>query len=163
MNQLQAIMRVLRAPVFVALCCLFGPGGADRNVAAQQERPVPKDSSRVSIPGCARNRTFIVGRAPEGEPVRSDIEPGRRFKMNGAKQTLGDIKAHERTLIEITGLVRQADLDPPRGIGIGSRVRIGGGQPQSPIGSGPATSPAYAEAIIDVEGWRPLPGDCPQR
>ena len=128
-----------------------------------QERPVPKDSARVSIAGCARNRTFIVGRAPEGEPVRSDIEPGRRFKMNGAKPTLADIKAHERTLIEVTGLVRQADLNPPRGIGIGSRVRIGGGQPQSPIGSGPATSPAYAEAIIDVEGWRALPGDCPQR
>jgi hypothetical protein len=131
-------------------------------VAAQQERPVPKDSSRVSIPGCARNRSFIVGRAPEGEPVRSDIEPGRRFKMNGAKPTLSDIKAHERMLIEVTGLVRRADLDPPRGIGIGSRVRIGGGQPVSPVG-GSATSSAYAEAIIDVESWRPLPGDCPQR
>jgi len=128
-----------------------------------QERPVPKDSSRVSIAGCARNRTFIVGRAPEGEPVRSDIEPGRRFRMNGEKPTLADIKAHERTLIEVTGLVRQADLNPPRGIGIGSRVRIGGGQPQSPIGSGPATSASYAEAIIDVEGWRTLPGECPQR
>jgi hypothetical protein len=136
---------------------------ASAALVTAQERPVPKDSSRVSIAGCARNRTFIVGRAPEGEPVRSDIEPGRRFKMNGAKPTLADIKAHERTLIEVTGLVRQADLDPPRGIGIGSRVRIGGGQPQSPIGSGPATSPSYAEAIIDVEGWRALPGECPQR
>ena len=68
-----------------------------------------------------------------------------------------------RTLIEVTGLVRRADLDPPRGIGIGNRVRIGGGQPQSPIGAGAPTSPAYAEAIIDVESWRPLPGDCPQR
>jgi len=137
---------------------------ASTAVIAAQERPVPKDSSRVALPGCARNRTFIVGRAPEGEPVRSDVEPGRRFKLNGAKQTLSEIKAHERTLIEVTGLVRRADLDPPRGVGIaGGRVRIGGGQPQSPVGSGPATSPAYAEAIIDVESWRPLPGDCPQR
>jgi hypothetical protein len=132
-------------------------------VVAAQERPVPKDSSRVSIPGCARDRTFIVGRAPEGEPVRSDVAPGRRFKMNGAKQTLADIKAHQRGLIEVTGLVRQADLKE-RGIGIaGGRVRIGGGAPQSPLGNGPATDPRYDEAIIDVESWRTLPGDCPQR
>ena len=137
---------------------------ASASVVAAQERPVPKDSARVSIPGCARNRTFIVGRAPEGEPVRSDVEPGRRFKLNGAKQMLADIKAHERTLIEVTGLILQADLNPPRGVGIaGGRVRIGGGQPQSPVGSGPATNPGYGEAIIDVESWRQLPGDCPQR
>jgi len=149
-------MRGYLLPVCVALTSIA--------VTAAQERPVPKDSSRVSIPGCARNRTFIVGQAPEGEPVRSDIAAGRRFKMNGAKQTLSDIKAHERTLIEVTGLVRRADLDPPRGVGIaGGRVRIGGGQPQSPVGSGPATSPSYAESIIDVESWRQLPGECPQR
>jgi len=149
-------MRGYLLPVAVALTCVAA--------AVAQERPVPRDSSRVSIPGCAHNRTFIVGRAPEGEPVRSDIEAGRRFKMNGEKQTLADIKAHERTLIEVTGLVRRADLDPPRGVGIaGGRVRIGGGRPQSPIGNGPATSPAYAESIIDVESWRALPGDCPQR
>ena len=132
-------------------------------LAAAQERPVPKDSERVSIPGCARNRSFIVGRAPEGEPVRSDVEPGRRFKLNGAKPTLADIKAHERNLIEVTGLVLQRDLHPPKGVGIaGGRVRIGSGRPQSPLGNGPATDPGYGEALIDVESWRALPGDCPQ-
>lgn len=133
----------------------------DSHAAAAQERPAPKDSARISIAGCAHDRTFIVGQPPEGEPVRSDIEPGRRFRMNGAKRTLADIKAHQTALLEITGLVRRADLEKPRRIGIaGGRVRIGGGRPQAPIGSGPASSPAYSEAIIDVEGWRVLPGEC---
>ena len=125
---------------------------------------MPKDSARVALAGCAHDRTFITGQAPEGEPVRSDIEPGRRFKLNGAKQTLADIKAHATSMIEVTGLVRQADLAKPRGVGLaGGRVRIGGGRPQSPISSGPTAAEGYSEAVIDVEGWRALPDSCPQR
>ena len=134
------------------------------SAAAQEEKPVPKDSTRVSIAGCVRKTTFIVAKAPEGEPVRSDIEPGRRFKLSGKKDVLNQIKAHESDMIEVTGLIRKADLTGPPGIGVaGGRIRIGAGNPQEPLG-GPATAPlGYSQAVMDVESWRPLPASCPQR
>lgn len=131
--------------------------------AAGQEREVPKDSARISIPGCAKDRRFIVAARPEHEPVRSDIRPGRRFRLNGQKRLLEEIKKTEGTMIEVTGLVRQSDLTE-RGIGIaGGRVRIGGGAPQAPVGGGVGRDPGYNEVIIDVEAWRQLPDSCPAR
>lgn len=128
-----------------------------------QEREVPKDSSRISIPGCARDRRFIVAERPSHEPVRSDIRPGRRFRLNGDKRLLAEIKQQEGSMIEVTGLVRQSDLRE-RGIGMaGGRVRIGGGAPQAPVGGGVGRDAGYSEVIIDVEAWRPLPDACPSR
>ena len=124
---------------------------------------MPKDSARVSIAGCAHKATFIVARPPEGEPVRSDIAPGRRFKLSGPKATLAEIKAHESDMIEVTGIIRKADLTGPPGVGIaGGRVRISPGNPQAPLGS-PVNNPGYNQAIMDVEGWRPLPASCSAR
>ena len=148
--------------MFVAAAVAAGPA------FAQEEKPVPKDSTRVSIAGCAHKTTFIVAKPPEGEPARSgsEIEPGRRFKLSGKKDTLNQIKAHEAEMIEVTGLIRTADLAPPSGIGAaGGRVRIGVGNPQAPLGGGgPATSPVgYFQAVMDVESWRPLPASCPAR
>jgi hypothetical protein len=128
-----------------------------------QERKVPSDSERVSIPGCSRNRTFIVAERAEGEPVRSDVAPGRRFRMSGPKKLLGEIKGHEGTMIEITGLARKQDIHGPGGISVlGGRVRIGGAMPRA--GSvDPAQDPSYNEAVLDVESWRPLGASCPAR
>jgi hypothetical protein len=129
--------------------------------AAAQEKPVPKDSARVQIAGCANKRTFTVKRPPEGEPAQTDIEPGRRFSMNGKKDVLADIHAHEREMIEITGIVRRADLGKQPGISIGGgRVRIAPGPPQAPVAGNPASSPQYTRSVIDVESWRPLPAGC---
>jgi len=129
--------------------------------AIAQEREVPKDSSRISIPGCAKDRRFIVAERPEHEPVRSDIRPGRRFRLSGPKKLLEEIKKTEGSMIEVTGLVRQSDLSE-RGIGIaGGRVRIGGGTPTAPIGGRAGRDPGYNEVIIDIEAWRPLPESCP--
>src|SRR5262245_15206199 len=83
-----------------------------------QERPVPKDSTRVSVTGCARGRTFIAAQQPEGEPVRSSIEPGRRFRMSASKSILEKIKPQERNMIELTGLVRTGQLSGPGGISV---------------------------------------------
>ena len=139
-------------------------GLASAAVAVAQERPVPKDSARVSIPGCAHNRAFIVARPPEGEPVRSDIKEGRRFRLSGSKQVLADIKAHQRDMIEVTGLVRLNDLSGPPGVSLGGgRVRIGPGNPQAPLGANGAFDPHYSEATMDVESWRPLPASCPDK
>ncbi len=130
-------------------------------VTAAQEREVPKDSARISIPGCAKDRRFIVAQRLEGEPVRSDIRPGRRFRLNGPKKVLEEIRKQEGSMIEVTGLVRQSDLTE-RGVGVaGGRVRIGGGAPQAPVGGTAGRDSTYNEVILDVEAWRPLPDSCP--
>ena len=113
---------------------------ASTGAVRAQERKVPNDSARISIPGCARGRLFTVSRL-EREPVRSDIEPGRRFRLNGPKKLLKDIKLHEAGMIEVTGLVRKAQLSQG-GVAIaGGRIRIGGALPRDPIYSDPRRDP----------------------
>jgi hypothetical protein len=148
-------VKVLAFVGLVALCT----GGT----LLAQEKPVPNDSSRISIPGCARDRQFVVAEPPEDEPIRSDIQPGRRFRLNGPKKLLEEIGRRERTMIEVTGLVRKGQLSGPGGIAIaGGRIRIGGATPQSPISS-PGRDPMYNVVVMDVESWRPLPGTCEPR
>ena len=125
-----------------------------------QEKPVPKDSERIFIPGCAHNRVFTVGPRREDQPGRSDIAPGMRMLMNGPKKLLNDIKAHESNEIELTGLIRKSDMQQP-GVKIGSHVRIGPGP--SPTGSNPGRDYNSNQVMIDVEGWRTLTGSCPAR
>lgn len=129
-----------------------------------QEREVPKDSELVSIQGCARGGNFVVGERSEDQPGTLEIAPGRRFRLNGPKKLLNEIKARERTTIEVTGLIRKADLAGPQGIPVfGGRVRIGGARvPQDPIAN-PQRDPAYNQAVMDVRSWRALSGDCPSR
>jgi hypothetical protein len=126
-----------------------------------QERKVPSDSTRVSIPGCSKGSAFVVTASPEAERTSTEVATGRRFRLTGPKDLLNEIKKREGTIVEVTGLIKKADLKPS-GIGIaGGRVRIGGGSPQDPISSGPGQAPASSNAIIDVEGWRPLGESCP--
>jgi hypothetical protein len=129
-----------------------------------QEREVPKDSVRLSIPGCVEGRTFIVMRRDRPEPVDVEVQPGRRFRMNGKKDMLKDMQTQKATMIEVTGLVRRSQVTE-RGVSVaGGRVRVGGGQPQAPMGGGGVGQSAYYnEAILDVESWRSLPDSCPAR
>jgi hypothetical protein len=149
------IRTLLRAVVFAAaFSCVVG-------IVCAQERPVPSDSARVAIPGCAKGRAFVVTSTPEHEPTQVDIAPGRRFRLSGPKEILEDIKKHEGRLIEVTGLVRKAALKGPGGIGIaGGRVRIGGGAPVSSTGDPTRSPQGYEQPVLDVEGWRQLDENC---
>jgi hypothetical protein len=138
------------------LAVLLGVG-----LAAQEERPVPKDSVRVSIPGCSKGSAFVVTESPEGERTSVEIKTGRRFRLTGKKELLNEIKAREGYMIAVTGIIRKNDLE---GTGVslaGGRVRIGGGAPVSSGGS-PTQAPPSANAILDVEGFRPLGEPCPR-
>lgn len=126
-----------------------------------QERPVPKDSTRLSISGCARGRVFTVDRNPEhelgGNPT---IEYGSKLRLQGQKKLLDEIKANEKSMIEITGLMKQSDVVQP-GVGLaGGRVRIA---PATPMGRGPAYDPGPQPPILDIESWRLLNASCPSR
>lgn len=128
-------------------------------IRAQEER-VPDDSALVSIQGCARGSMFTVGPRREDQPATLAIEPGSRFRLNGPKKLLDEIKRRERNVVEVTGLIRKADLDGPRGLPVfGGRVRIGGARPQDPIAN-PGRDPSYSQPVMDVRAWRPLTGDC---
>jgi hypothetical protein len=137
--------------VFVAL--------AAAHPAAGQERPVPNDSTRISLTGCARDRAFVVGTPVGREVTATEIQPGRRFRLSGPRRVLDDIKRRERSMVEITGLVRKADMAGPGGVTIlGGRVRIGGATPRDPV-----RDPMYNQVVIDVEGYQLLPDQCPDR
>ena len=129
------------------------------DAVAAQERPVPNDSSRITIPGCARDRAFVVGQ-PDGHEIgASGIRPGRRFRLSGPRRVLDDIRKREATMVEITGLVRKSDMAGPGGLRMfGGRVRIGGALPRDPV-----RDPMYNQVVIDVEGFQLLPDLCPAR
>ena len=127
-------------------------------LAAQEERPVPNDSSRITIPGCAKDRTFIVGE-PEGREIAATgIQSGRRFRLSGPRSVLDDIRKREGSMVEVTGLVRKADLAGPGGVRLfGGRVRIGGAPPRD------RNDPMYNQVVIDVESFQLLPDSCRNR
>jgi|KBSSwiStaDraftv2_1062776.scaffolds.fasta_scaffold426975_1 hypothetical protein len=130
-------------------------------LAQEGEKKVPKDSARVTLQGCAKGRTFIVGPKSEHGAANVDIAPGRRFRLNGDKKILAEIKSGEDRMVEVTGLIRKADLHPPQGVSLaGGRVRIGGVDPREPVGT-VSTSPSYNEATFDLESTKPLPERCP--
>jgi len=137
----------------VAAVVLSGP------LAAQEQKPVPKGSVRVSIPGCTKGYIFTAGPRSVDEPGTVDIPQGTHFRMNAPKKLIAEIKAQEGSMIAITGIMKRGQFNP-NGTGIGGGVTMGpgpdptaGGRPSTPIGN---------QIFIDVEGWRPVAGTCPR-
>ena len=140
--------------VIVAAVALLGA-----RLVAQEQKPVPKDSVRVSIPGCTKGYIFTAGRRTVDEPGSVSVPEGMHFRMNGPKKLIAEIKAQEGTMIALTGLTKKGQFEPG-GIAVGGGVRIGPG-PSGPGGS--LGSPGAGQISIDVEGWRPIEGRCPSR
>ena len=129
-------------------------------LAAQEQKKVPKDSVRVSIPGCTKGYIFTAGRRTRDEPGSVSVPQGMHFRMNAPKMMIAEIKAQEGSMIEITGITKKGQYKPD-GVGIGGGVRVGPG-PGFPGGTFPG-SPVGGQLGIDVEGWRPVEGSCPSR
>ena len=129
-------------------------------LVAQEKKPVPKDSVRVFVPGCTKGFIFTAGRRTEDEPGSLVIPEGMHLRMNGPKKMMAEIKAHEGSMIEITGLMKKGQYKPG-GVGIGGGVRIEPG----PVSAGGSLSgnPGVNQLLVDVEGWRPIVGACPPR
>jgi hypothetical protein len=128
-------------------------------IAAQEPKPVPKDSVRVSIPGCTKGYIFTAGRRTVDEPGSVSVPEGMHFRMNGPKKLMAEIKAQEGKMIALVGLTKKGQFEPG-GVAVGSGVRIGPG-PSGPGGG--LGSPVAGQISIDVEGWRPIEGHCPSR
>jgi hypothetical protein len=82
-----------------------------------QERPVPKDSERISIPGCARGSAFVVTEPASYELV-TDVAPGQRFRLAGSKDVLKDIKAREGSMVWCASLSATAPVASPSPAGV---------------------------------------------
>src|SRR5215475_14847757 len=126
-------------------------------LAAPETKPVPKDSVRVTIPGCSHGYVFTAATHTPDEPGSAEVPEGMRIRMNGPKKLMSEIKAHEGSMIAITGLMRKGQLRPD-GVAIGGGIRV------APAPAGPGGSvignPIANQIQIDVEGWRPAVGEC---
>src|SRR5512140_1289850 len=91
--------------------------GVTASFAAQEQKKVPKDSVRVTLPGCTRGYIFTAAPRTEEHPGSVDVPPGMHFRMNGPKKLINEIKAHEGTMIELTGIIKKGQYGPP-GIGL---------------------------------------------
>ena len=141
------------AVITIAVAVLSGP------LVAQEHKPVPKDSVRVSIPGCTKGYIFTTGPRTLEAPGSVSLPVGMHLRMNVSKKMMTEIKAHEGSMIEITGLMKKGQYGPA-GVGIGGGVRI---SPGSPPTAGMSPSANVSQIMIDVEGWRPTVGECASR
>ena len=124
-------------------------------LVGQETKPVPKNSVRVTVPGCSKGAVFTAAQRTTETPGSGDVPVGTRMRLNAPKKMMKDIKAHEGSRIEITGLMKKGQYTP--GVNIGG-VRIGPGQdPRS--GSVSVGAPASL-MLIDVEDWHQVPGNC---
>jgi hypothetical protein len=147
-----SMLRVTRAGVLLIALVAVSSG----QLIAQDKKPVPKDSARVSIPGCTKGYTFTAMRRTVDEPGSVSVPDGTHFRMNGPKKLIGEIRAQEGSMVEITGITKKGQY-LPGGVAIGGGMRVG-------PGSGSAGGSQVAGQLsIDVEGWRPLDGRCPSR
>lgn len=122
---------------------------------AQEPKPVPKDSVRVSIPGCTKGQVFTAGPRTAHEAGTVSVREGMHMRMNGPKKLMSEIKAHQGSMIEVTGLMKKGQYDDGVAIGGGVRVSPGAAGPGGGFGS-----PVAGQIQIDVEGWRPIEGSC---
>lgn len=130
-------------------------------VGLAQEKPVPKDSARLTVPGCAYDRLFLVDISSEHEMTPTDLKPGCRLRLSGPKALLQEIKTRQGSMVELTGLMRKSDL-VEQGVGLaGGKIRIMPGR--SPVGATGGPDSTITQAVIDVESWRLLNVTCPER
>ena len=102
---------------------------------------------------------FTVGRDPEHESTFK-LELGMKLRLEGEKKVLGEIKAREGSMVEITGLMKQSEMVQP-GVGLaGGRVRI---TPVMPNSRSAPRDPGPSPPVFDVESYRLLNASCPTR
>jgi len=123
-----------------------------------QEKKIPKDSFRVTVPGCTKGMIFTAGPRTEDQPGRLDVPEGIHLRMNGPKKLIAEVRAHEGQMIQITGLMKKGQYNQ-QGVSIGGGLRVIPGTSGS-FGNRPTVG-TEAVNYIDVESWQPAPGSCP--
>jgi len=128
-------------------------------LAAQEGKPVPKDSVRVFVPGCTKGRILTAAARTE-DHAGPPVPEGTHLRMNGKKELMEEIKGREGSKLEITGIIKKGQF-AEGGVQVAPGVRVMAGSPGS--GGGMAPGPGVSQIVIDVEGWRRLEGSCSSR
>jgi hypothetical protein len=129
-------------------------------LSAQETKPVPKNSVRVTVSGCAKGYIFTAGPSIGDLPGSHDVPEGTHLRMNGPRKLLAEITGYTDSMVSITGLMKK-DQYKPGGVRIGGGVAITPGTVSS-SGGAPVNYNA-SPAQIDVEGWSPAVGKCLSR
>src|ERR1700748_393187 len=123
-SEVEICMR-LTAAFAVASALMTAP------LPGQQTKPLPKNSVRVTVPGCTKGYVFTVAPRTVEAPGSVDVPPGMHLRLNAPKKMMHDITAHEGTLIQVTGLIRKGQYGPG-GVSVGGvRIAPSSGNPQS--------------------------------
>jgi hypothetical protein len=145
-------MRIIAA-LSVAILVSSGP------LVAQETKPVPKDSVRLTVSGCTKGYVFTAGPSVPDQPGSFGIPEGMHLRMNGPKKMIAAIDAYKDSMIEITGLMKKGQYKDGVGIGGGVRIMPGTAPTDGNLPGNLVASPIQ----IDVEGWSPVVGRCPSR
>src|SRR5690349_11594584 len=89
----------------------------------KEQKPVPKDSVRVFVPGCSKGMIFTAGRRTEDSPGGTAVPEGTRLRMAGPKSLINEIKAEEGSRIELTGIIKRGQIAQD-GVRVAPGVRI---------------------------------------
>ena len=141
--------------IFAALIIAAVAGGV---LAAQESKPVPKDSLRVFVPGCSKGRIFTAA-APTEDHGGAPVPEGTHLRMDGKKELMEEIKSREGSRIESTGIVKKGQFSQA-GVRVAPGVSVMAGSPGT---SGMALGSGVNQTMIHVEGWRRVEGSCPSR
>jgi len=126
---------------------------------AQEPKPVPKDSVRVRVSGCAKGYAFTAGPNIAQEVTGPQVPEGTHMRLNGPKKLIAEIDAYKTSMIQITGIVKKGQY-APGGLGLGGGVQVSSAP--APGSGGLSANPVTNTVQIDVEGWSPSTGQCPQ-
>lgn len=127
------------------------------------EKPVPSDSVRLTVVGCLRGRSLVSAKAAEADAT-SGIPPGIRFNLTGPKDVMKDVKAYDRQLVQVTGLVLKGALQKQgSGLPLDGKGRIVLGpspMTQGPMMGDPRSGTGAMSATMDVSAVRRMDGTC---
>jgi hypothetical protein len=129
------------------------------SLVAQETKPVPKDSVRVTVSGCTKGYVFTAGPSIPDQPESLGIPEGMHLRMNGPKKMIAAINAYKGSMVAITGLMKKGQYQDGVGIGGGVRIMPGAAPTDGNLPGNLMARPSQ----IDVEGWSPVVGRCASR
>ena len=130
--------------------------------AAQETGKKDKNSTRIVTVGCLKGRVLRATGQRDGESKGPDVS-GRSFRLAGPKPVMEDVKRHNGHLVEVEGLVKNADLaDTTAGFQVGgARVVVGAPPMSSDPTQNVSRTPTGGLAVMDVTAVKFLAEECP--
>jgi hypothetical protein len=115
-----------------------------------QERRVPDDSVELTVIGCLKGQVLTTVTPRDVDVQRGPVVGERRFRLNGKRDVMAEVRRRSRQLVEIVGIVKRSALDD-RGVKAGG-VSIAGGSPVA--GSGRIPVGIDDVPVMDVTSVR---------